>query len=166
MQQKSPDTAAIQKEVLAFISQFKSGILATVTPEGQPFSSYAPLIYEQDCFFIFISRLAQHTGNLQASAQASLLFIEAEEQASNIFARQRASIQVTARQLDKATAASQLLLDKMQAQLGSTLEVLRGLDDFCLFELEPLQATWVTCFAKAFTLEGRKLDQIQQKQPD
>jgi len=55
------------------LSQVRSLVLATTNFDGSPLVSYTPFIVnEQRQFFIFTSRLAAHTRNLQRTGQASI----------------------------------------------------------------------------------------------
>ena len=66
----------LPQEVISFRRNFKSVVLATVSPEGVPDASYTPYILDDNGnILIFISELAQHTKNLISSPVASLLWI-------------------------------------------------------------------------------------------
>ena len=78
------------KNYLELIQSQQSLLLATVTAQGKPESSYAPYVRdEKGAFYIFVSELATHTKNMLQSGCASILFIQPEEQTNNFFARKR-----------------------------------------------------------------------------
>ncbi|PLA74621.1 pyridoxamine 5-phosphate oxidase [Hydrogenovibrio sp. SC-1] len=158
-----PALNQIANDFHAFIGTFQSAILATVNATGTPDASYAPILQQNGHFYIFISELAQHTDNLMKTPAASLLFIEAEETASDLFARKRATLKVSARAIERTDADWSKLIDAMEAQLGEMISVLRNLADFHLFELTPTQANFVKGFAQAYELDGEMLQNIQHR---
>ena len=85
------DTKDIQLELDQFTNQFKSLMIASLTKDHMPYTSYAPFIkYEQSYYFI-ISKIAKHYENLMHHSKASIMFIEDESNASHIFFRKRLS---------------------------------------------------------------------------
>ncbi|WP_084644919.1 HugZ family pyridoxamine 5'-phosphate oxidase [Oceanobacter kriegii] len=163
-QPTAEELAQIRDDFHAFIGGFNSLTMATVNANGEPESSYAPFIQQDGCFYVFLSELASHTQNLKANPNVSLFWIEPEDQARNIFARTRATVFANADVIDRASDDGQVILDAMEEQLGNTMQVLRGLGDFHLFELTPQHGAYVTGFAKAFRLEGEGLQQVVHQQ--
>ena len=148
----------LPQEVIDFRSNFKSVVLATVSPGGVPDASYTPYILDDNGdILIFISELAQHTKNLINSPIASLLWIEDEKQSRNLFARQRLALQCDVRELMNDTAQWEVALTQMQHIHGKTIEVLRSLPDFHLFTLDARRGNYVRGFAKAFSASGDEL---------
>lgn len=146
-----------------FLTRHQTVMLATLNESGLADASYAPFIQINDQFYIYISELAQHTHNLLARPQLSLLFIEDEHSADNIFARKRITIKAEARTLTRETAEWSKVMDIYTARLGETALVLRGLPDFHLFEINPLQATFVRGFAQAYELTGQDLRDVRHR---
>lgn len=145
-------------EAREFLAGFSSVILGSVTDHGHPHASYAPFIIDRGHFYVYVSGLAQHASTLK-NRRASLLLIEDEEKARTIFARRRLTIDCRTRALSPQAADYDRLLDRMQDQHGSTVELLRTLPDFVLFELTPTHAQFVTGFGAAFELTPR-LDRL------
>lgn len=156
------DFKAIRQDFQAFLTQFQSVILATVSADGRPESSYAPYLYHNGCFYIYVSELAAHTRNLLVSSEAcpdvSLMWIESEQETRNVFARKRATIHATAQAVPRDSEAWADLMGLMAERLGDTIGLIRPLTDFHLFELTPHSASYVTGFAKAYRLEGETLE--------
>ena len=86
----------ISQEVDHFIQQCKTLHLSTVNAQHQPCASYAPFAIGDNCLYILISELAQHTRNLLQQQEAAILIVEDEQDAQEIFARTRLTYQVTA----------------------------------------------------------------------
>lgn len=129
-------------------------LLSTLSASGLPEISYAPYLRsEQGGFYIFISRLANHTVNLLAQPVCSVLFIENENESRNVFARERLSYACEVEEVSADSEAYDVVLDKMERHLGQTMQLLRGLPDFHLFKLNPKSGSYVVGFGKAFEVD-------------
>ena len=88
-------------------------------------------------FYVFLSGLAKHTENLHRNARASVLFVEDEKQAQQIFARKRLTLDCIATFLQRETkpfeAAAALFATRFQ-QMFATL---REMMDFQMVQLAP-----------------------------
>lgn len=155
------DHQKIAQDFSEFIDGFNSLILSTCNSDAVPEASYAPFIRDGNTFCIFVSELAVHTRNLLNNPQASLLFIEDEDKTRNLFARRRATITVKAEEIHRKSAEAERLLDKMEAVLGNTVQLLRGLGDFHLFVFHPVEASYTEGFGKAYRLTGNSLSQVE-----
>lgn len=80
-----------QRMLNHFHESFKSIILSTITPDSAPYASYAPMIKWESNYYFIISKIAQHYSNLSHNPIASILMIEDESQAKNVFFRKRLS---------------------------------------------------------------------------
>ncbi|NQZ31678.1 MAG: pyridoxamine 5'-phosphate oxidase family protein [Oceanospirillaceae bacterium] len=137
-------------ECLALQQSFSSLLLATADISGEPLTSFAPYVEVDGSFYVLLSDLAQHTCNMQENPRASVMFIEAEESAKNIYARRRAVIQVSVHQLGRTSERSVNVLELMLSRHGGTVAVLKGLSDFNVYELRPITGRYVIGFAKAY----------------
>lgn len=129
--------------------------LATTNEGGEPHCSYAPFVRpENDGFYVLISALAQHTANLKQQRRASVLIIEDEQSAEDIFARRRLSLDCSAKFIDRTTPQWAVVVDELKHRHGETVELLRELPDFSLVCLVPDAGTLVTGFAQATPLNA------------
>jgi putative heme iron utilization protein len=151
---------AVIAEFHAFNARFNSVMLATVSADGFADASYAPTIQYQGKFHLYISELARHTQNLFNQPVVSLLFMEPENEA-NVFRRQRSMIRCEARVISRDTTQWAIILDKYEEKLGKMMRHLRDMKDFHLFELTPVNATYVRGFAQAYQLSGDQLQGIE-----
>ncbi|BBN58642.1 HugZ family protein [Hydrogenovibrio marinus] len=151
---------SIYKECMTFIDGFQTVVLATLNKNSEPDSSYAPVFQENQRFYIYISELASHTFNLLENPRASMLFIEPEEKADHLFARQRVTIRVNAATVERDSEQWADILNKMEGKFGEIIQMLRPLEDFHLFELTPESINYVRGFAQAYTLTGDDLDEV------
>lgn len=126
--------------------------MATKNETDEVFASYTPYILSSDKLYIFVSELAIHTKNLINSHTSSVMLIEDEAQAKNIFARKRLMLSCEINEIDRQTSEAEAIIDKMADELGNTLSVLRTLPDFHLFELIPFKGSYVQGFGQAFDL--------------
>ncbi len=166
----SPETAAesakLQHEMSAFRATRLSVVLATTNSEGLPDASYAPCLEDAaGHVYIFVSGLARHTRNLLTTGRASVLFIEDEGDAANVFARRRLTLDCSAAPISRDHPDWAGLLDGLTERQGKMVETLRGLADFQLFRLTPRSATYVRGFGQTFRVEGEELKQVVRVQP-
>jgi putative heme iron utilization protein len=152
---------SVFKDFEKFISQFKSVILGTLSADSNPEASYAPVLPYHGKYYIYISELAKHTHNLMTNTQLTLLFLQDEQDAENIFARKRATIKAQAVHITRDSEQWNRIMDAYGNHLGETAKNLRNLQDFHLFELTPLKANFVRGFAQAYELNGDQLNQVR-----
>lgn len=168
MNEEQPHSQASPEEaILAECERLRDGntglVLATLNVQLEPEASYTPYLFHDGCFYIFVSGLSAHTANLLANGKASVLFLENEQETRNPFARKRLSYRCQARVVIQDDARRESLLDLFRQRQGPTLDLLRQLPDFILFELKPIQGNFVKGFGQAFVLEGEGLRQVRQQ---
>jgi len=152
----------IQDEVDALIGSLKSVQLATLNAAKQAEISYAPYLKSENSFFIFISELAAHTQNLKTHHQLSLMFIEDESSSKTVFARKRLTLECKSTFVDRRNEKWERTLIAFEAAQGPTIQLLKTLPDFCLFELKAKTGTFVKGFGQAYRLSGETLTEIEQ----
>lgn len=148
-----PERAAdeVIDELTALRQSQRSVILATVGTAGSPEASYAPYVCDETGnFYIFVSRLAQHTRNLETLPEASLLFIEPEHTARQIFARRRLTYRCAVLPIAAGTPEWTSRIELMRKYFGAVVSQLSGLADFRLFRLQPFEGRYVRGFGQAF----------------
>jgi len=137
------------------IANYKSLLLATRSVEGDADISYAPYTRDEESFYIFVSELAKHTKNLINHPQASILFIQPETEANNLFARQRLTLDCQVREIYKTDSTYQHHLDAMTEKFGEIINLLRTLPDFHLFALTPNRGQFVGGFGQAIPVDAK-----------
>jgi putative heme iron utilization protein len=144
---------SLAAEANEFISTCKTAVLATVSPnDATPNASYAPYLKWKDRFYVLVSGLAQHTGNLLQSRKCHLMFLADEHESVNPFARKRVSYQCVATEVLREEERASQILDAMTDKFGPTIVMLRQLPDFRLIELYPQEGLFVRGFGQAFPL--------------
>lgn len=148
----------IMEEILQFRQQKKTLIIASCSAERNPLASYAPFIEgEAGDFFLFLSSLAGHSVNLkrhhEQQSNTSILLIEDEQSARNLFARKRLTYSCNVSIWPREHPKWQEVIDKLQERFGKIIEVLSGLGDFDLYCLTPVEGNYVRGFGQAYELK-------------
>ncbi len=150
-----------------FISNIQTAIIGTIDKENLPFSSYAPYIYDNNRFYIYISSIATHTKNLQANPSASLFFIEDESKTKNLFARKRISLQCDSMKIARDTQRFEEVLDLFSHKFdASMVEMLKKMTDFNLYELHVKAGEATFGFGDAYLIGGKDMNELVTRQGD
>jgi len=151
--------ARLQQEAMAFIHSRNTLQLASITETGEPFASYAPFAIGDGVFYVLLSELAIHGKNLQHHAQVSILIVEDEGDADEVFARVRVQFSAVAQLIPRDTPAWQTGIQALAQRHGDRIHQLRQLPDFKLFQLQPNTLRFVKGFGRACELSGETLIQ-------
>ncbi len=143
----------LNKEILAHIESRKSLMLASLDQQGAPYASYAPFAYENNCIYVLVSDIAIHGVNLAINPKASVLIVEDEDSAAELFARKRVNYRVTAEQIVDDSKDWRHGIDALKARHGERIHNLSQLSDFHLFRLTPNGGRYVKGFGKAYQIE-------------
>jgi len=139
------------------LEPFESTILGTLGSNGYPFSSYAPFYYDGEVVYIFISDIATHAENMQATPKASAFFIEDESVTENIFRRKRISFQCDVEKIARGSEHFTLVMTEFQARFeGGTLPMLMGMRDFTSTHSLPSMERQPLALGKPITLVERR----------
>lgn len=141
--------------------QHDSLIMATVNKDGMPNASYAVYIRDRHDYYVFISELATHTGNIAETGRVSVLFIENETQARHLFARRRVTLQCTASKIEHDCDLYRRIMKLFTDKFGSFMQLLENKQDFHLFRIRPLSGAYVAGFGRAFAIDGEQLGRIR-----
>jgi putative heme iron utilization protein len=143
----------------------QSLMLATVNQDGSPLVSYAPYVVdEHKQFYILVSQLAAHTANLQHKGQASLMLIEDEAAAAQLFARQRLTFQCQAKPVARHGLEWNNVMARYHDRFGAIVDLLESLPDFQLFQLTPTSGQLVLGFGQAYELSGAQWDILSHRE--
>ena len=82
-----------QVQVIAdqYHQSYQSVVLATLTTENEPYTSYAPFVRLKGNYYMLVSKIAKHYVNLLEQPIASIIMVEDESAVDNIFFRKRLS---------------------------------------------------------------------------
>lgn len=147
----------LQEEVLSFIASRKSLQLSSITKEGKPYASYAPFAMGDECLYVLLSEIAVHAVNLQENPLASVLIIEDEDSAGELFARLRVNYSMSAEIIKLEDEQWKEGISVLANRHGDRILNLSELNDFKLFKLTPNGGRYVKGFGRAYTLAGGSL---------
>ena len=151
------------REAAALLAGVRTLHLATRSAAGEPEASYAPFVRAGDnAFHVCVSDLSRHTAHLAATGRASVLLIEDESAAGQLFARRRLVFDCGAAQVGRDTARWRTVMDLFEHKFGEVARLIRPLRDFRLFALAPRRGRFVEGFARAFRIEGPALDALRR----
>ena len=157
------DLVKLVDDYRALITAQRCLLLATSNCDSEAEISYAPYVRIEHVFYIFVSELARHTGNMLRSRRASVMFIQPEAEAVNLFARRRLSLSCKVAEIRADDARYTPILEALQQACGDVVGLLTTLTDFHLLALTPESGQYVAGFGKAYCIDmadGRLLPMI------
>ena len=159
---KLPSAQELQAEIEGFRQQQQTLMLASNNQSGQAEASYAPFVEDKaGDFYLLLSGLSSHSQNLQLHFQqqlpVSVMLIQDEQDARNLFARKRLSYSCAVRMLNREDPHWEEVISRMENKLGNTVKLLAGMGDFNLFGLQPQQGSYVRGFGQAYQLNGQEI---------
>ena len=150
-------------EAAAFLGTLRTLQMATASAAGEPEASYAPFVRTgDDNFYVCVSELATHTGHLAATGRASVLLVEDESAASQLFARRRLVFDCGAERVERGTDRWRMVMDLFESKFGEVMGLIRPLADFRLFALAPRRGAFVKGFGQAFRITGPALHALRR----
>ncbi|WP_438468521.1 heme utilization protein HutZ [Vibrio vulnificus] len=147
----------LEPEIKEFRQERQTLQLATVDADGRPNVSYAPFVQNQEGYFVLISKIARHARNLLENPQVSLMMIEDEEDAKQLFARKRLTFDAVASVIERDTQLWHQVITQMEERFGEIVSGLSQLEDFVLFNLKAERGLFVKGFGQAYQVSGDDL---------
>jgi len=133
---------------------FKTIILGTASPDGEPDASPVAAVLDADgVFYICVSGLAAHTRHLLANRRASVLLVEDEADTRQSFARRRLTLSCTAAVLPRESPDASRILSALRAKFGAPVDLVASLPDFQLIALAPQRGRLVAGFGEAYEVD-------------
>lgn len=166
MNEKAENAAEDREHFENLRNRTRSLILATVDSNAAPRASYAPFVMHSGAFYVYLSRLSDHTRDLLSNPAVSVMLIEDEAAASQVFARKRLIYSCRSLALDRSDAGYDAILELLTDRFGNVMNLLQSLPDFVLFRLAPVSGRFVTGFGRAYDLRGEALDDLVQLGPE
>ena len=151
-----------EDEARYLLNGFKTLLMSTVSAEGVPDASYSPFVrMEDDYFYVYVSGLSRHTSNLEATGVVSLLFVEDERNANQLFARRRLSFDCRVRLIPRDSAKWKDVMENFSRTFRDVIDVIQPLGDFKLFCIAPKSGVYVRGFGQAYRFTGATLEKFQ-----
>lgn len=150
-----------------FIETIQTVVIGSIDHNSQPFSSYAPYIYDQNKFYVYISDIATHSKNIKLNPDTSLFFIQDESQTKNLFARRRISLQCSAGLIARDDARFEELLNLFEGKFDATMvQMLKKMLDFNLFEFKVNSGEATFGFGEAYSIGGEDMNELRPRAGD
>ena len=129
-------------------------MMATINEDGSPYASTAPFVMVDNCFYIFISTVAQHGRNIVHHPHVSLLFAEDESTSQQPFARKRLTIEATTQHIERETPTFVSVMERFQTHFDPAIvTTLISMGDFHLWALAPRHGSFVIGFGQAYRVD-------------
>ena len=146
-----------EKVLAQVIREARIASLGTLHDEA-PQVSMVAYIYAEDfsAFYIFVSRLAQHTVDMQKDNRVSLMICETDDARSDPQTLVRVSIRGKAEILQTGEPGYTPLKEHYIARFPES-EKLFNLSDFSFWRISPRGGRYVAGFAKAFNITADTL---------
>ncbi|MBV7433452.1 hypothetical protein KRX19_00260 [Cardiobacteriaceae bacterium TAE3-ERU3] len=135
-----------------YVAELRDSCLGLILSCGDNQLSHAPFVFQDGCYYIFISTLAARTKALLADGRGQIMLLKDESATGNIYSRRRMTQPVRAETISRNHTDYQALLDALQTRHGKTVELLRGLGDFHLIRLIPEGGQLILGFGKSFDI--------------
>ena len=156
-------TDPIVVEAGEFLAEVRSVLMATTSADGVPDASYAPFVrIDDNAFYVNLSELSTHTGNLLATPRVSIMLLQAENDTKQLFARKRLSFDADAEIVERDSTHWSQVMDLFAVKFGDIMDLIRPLQDFTLFRITLRSAVYVRGFAQAYPIEASQLELLRQ----
>lgn len=147
----------LEPEIIEFRQQCSTLQLATVDENGEPSVSYAPFVYNELGYFVLISDIAQHARNLKHNPKLSMMMIEDESRAKQLYARKRLTFTAHAAQVERDTPLWQRVLSQLDARFGEITGKISQMKDFKLYQFTTRHGLYVKGFGQAYQVSNDDL---------
>lgn len=138
----------------------RSLMLGTIDAAGMPLVSYAPFARDDSGdLLIAVSALAAHQPALAAADRVSVMLIEDEAAARQVFARTRLTLDCKIK--PSPGPARHEVFAALRGRFGEIADLLEGLGDFHAYRLTPRRGQFVTGFGAAFILPDGRIDAME-----
>ncbi len=152
--------AQSEKVLAQLIRGTRIATLGTLRDDAPQVSMVAYVFTEDfSAFYIFVSRLAQHTVDMQKNKEVSLLICETDDERNDPQSLARVSIRGKAEQIENG-APGYMPLKKKYLQRFPESEPLFQLTDFNFWRITPKGGRYVAGFAKAYNITAESLKQV------
>lgn len=138
-------------EIQEFCDTQQTLQLATVDSNGAPNISYAPFIRNSEGYFILISQIAKHAQNLDKNPNLSMMIIEDEQHAKEIFARKRITFDGIASIVSRNNILWEQVIKQMKQRFGDkVIDHISNFRDFNLYKIIVSRGLFVKGFGQAY----------------
>ena len=132
--------------------------------EGAPRVSMVPFVAAEDfsAFYIHVSRLAQHTVDMQKDKQVGFLIVELDDGRPDPQTLGRVSIRASAEMIQNGEPGYTPLKELYLARFPEAGQFFK-LADFNFWRIKPKGGRFVAGFAKAFNITAETLEKVSER---
>jgi putative heme iron utilization protein len=152
-------------ECQALLNAAERAHLATLGAAGNPEASYAPCVRHEGDYYLFLSALSAHTGNLMRDDKIGILLLDEAAAAPNPFARPRVTLRGKVEIVARESALFAGVLAEFRGRFGEIVRMLESLPDFTLFRIRTESGTYIRGFGQAYALSGERLEKLHHLDP-
>lgn len=155
--------AQSEKVLAQLIRGARIASLGTLRDEA-PQISMTSFIYNEDfsAFHIFVSRLAQHTVDMQKDYRVSIMICETDDGREDPQTLARVSIRGKAEIIQNGEPGYTPLKQQYLARFPASAQLF-NLSDFSFWRITPKGGRYVAGFAKAFNITAETLQKVSQR---
>ena len=155
----STDSKGILGDIHAFIDEFNSLTLATLSKDNEVCASYAPLLRFNNDFYIYISEVSEHFNNIKSHPNnVEIMLLEDESKAKSPIVRARLRYRVTCEFIERGELFDKVY-DNFIARVGKGrgIDQIRNMLDFHLIKLNLGKGRFVKGFGQAYDIVGHTI---------
>ncbi|WP_267523251.1 pyridoxamine 5'-phosphate oxidase family protein [Campylobacter sp. MG1] len=144
----------IDLDIDTFKKSFKSVVIASIDNNGNAISSYAPIIFDGNDMYIFISEVVEHFNALKFNPnKVEIMFLQDESKAKTIFARIRLRYKVNAKILNRDDDFNRLFSLLKEQQNDENIDIFYNMQDFHFVKLIIKSGRFVKGFGMAYDID-------------
>jgi hypothetical protein len=146
----------MKSSMLDMMQKNQSIMISTKDKEGKLHVSYSPVVFQAEKAYCYMSTIAQHARNLNANAEASIMWIADESDSKQIFARGRVTFDASTKTL--SSEQQENIHPKFVERFGDIVDRFKEMADFSVYEFSLDQGRLVLGFGQAFDVQAGSLD--------
>ena len=142
-----------------------NSIIISVNEDDVTDLGYAPYIFYENYYYIFVSELSTHVKLLLKQKVGTFMIINDETNSQNIWARIRLKFSAKIKVVIRDSEDFSIICEKIRYKHGKTMNLIKQFSDFHLIKIIPSRGTFISGFGNAFNLEGQYLNVINKIRP-
>ena len=142
-----------------------NSMIISVNGDDSTDLGYAPYIFYENYYYIFVSELSTHVKLLLKQKVGTFMIINDETNSQNIWARIRLKFSAKIEVVIRDSEDFSIICEKIRYKHGKTMNLIKQFSDFHLIKIIPSRGTFISGFGNAFNLEGRYLNVTNKIRP-
>ena len=142
-----------------------NSMIISVNGDDSTDLGYAPYIFYENYYYIFVSELSTHVKLLLKQKVGTFMIINDETNSQNIWARIRLKFSAKIEVVIRDSEDFSIICEKIRYKHGKTMNLIKQFSDFHLIKIIPSRGTFISGFGNAFNLEGQYLNVINKIRP-